>query len=146
MILKFTILGPPRTKKTSNRLIRVGGFHKVLPSKAYCDWLKTALQWGPMIRHAARKAHFDVPLQGRVAIRATFFRDANRGDLTGYEQALADALQEPLYRGMKQIREGIGIIQDDRQIVHWDGTRLAVDRENPRVEVEVILLEDTDHG
>jgi len=139
-MISFTIPGAPRTKKTSNRLVVAGGCYKVLPSKAYCRWLDVALQWGALIRTQARQQGHALPLAGPVSIRAIFYRDANRGDLTGYEQALADALQAPAYRGLRQSRLGMGIIQDDRQIAHWDGSRLAVDREDPRIEVEVSLL------
>jgi hypothetical protein len=29
------------------------------------------------------------------------------------------------------------VLADDRQIASWDGSRLLIDRENPRVELEV---------
>lgn len=33
-----------------------------------------------------------------------------------------------------------GLIGDDRQIQHWDGTRLHVDRDRPRIEVKIEIL------
>ena len=54
---------------------------------------------------------------------ATFYRDAERGDATGYYQGLADVLQE------------IGVVTDDKHLTQWDGSRLLVDKANPRVVV-----------
>ena len=60
--------------------------------------------------------------------RALFYRDANRGDAVGYYQGLADVLEE------------IGLLADDEHIVSWDGSRLLLDRVNPRVEVTLTPL------
>ena len=46
-------------------------------------------------------------MTGPVRVSATFYRDRNAGDLVGYMQALADALQKA------------GVLVDDRQIVSW---------------------------
>jgi hypothetical protein len=54
---------------------------------------------------------------------AIFYRDANRGDAVGYYQGLADVLEKAQ------------VITNDKFITQWDGSRLLVDRENPRVEL-----------
>ena len=41
----------------------------------------------------------------------------------------------------KLIRKGAGIIEDDVQIVSWDGSRLAKDAARPRIEVTVFVVE-----
>lgn len=41
----------------------------------------------------------------------------------------------------KLSRKGLGIIADDEQVVHWDGTRLYVDKVRPRIEVEINVIE-----
>ncbi len=76
-----------------------------------------------------------LPITGPVSIEATFYRDALRGDAAGYYQALADLIQEPHGK-----RGGLGIILDDKQIQHWDGTRLDKDKGNPRIEVTVHII------
>jgi Holliday junction resolvase RusA-like endonuclease len=135
--MTFTIHGPPRTKKTSNRIVRVKGRPVVLPSKANETWARAAVLQMRSEYHrstvlavdpAAGKLTLDRPLgpiNTPVKVAATFYRDANRGDLIGYMQALADAL------------EAAGVVENDRLIVSWDGTRMLVDRHAPRVEVTV---------
>ena len=138
MSLHFTILGAPRTKKTSQRIVHVGAFVKVLPSKQYQEWFKNSMRQAPLIRRSLEEQGGSLPLTGEVRVQAIFYRDAVRGDLLGYAQGLADYLQEPaLSRTGKPRRKGAGVILDDAQIVSWDGTRALVDRANPRIEVEI---------
>lgn len=115
----MTVYGAPRTKKTSNRVVRAGRFTKVLPSEAFERWEALAV---PQMRIAwAGRA----PIAHAVNVRAVFYRDAERGDAVGYYQALADAL------------ETAGVLVNDKHIVSWDGSRLAKDKNRPRVEVEI---------
>jgi len=60
-----------------------------------------------------------------VHVKALFYRDADRGDLCGYQQAGGDAL------------EAAGVVSNDKIIDSWDGSRRLIDRQNPRVEIEV---------
>lgn len=119
MRIALTLLGAPRTKKNSRRHVRVKGRTIPLPSAAYEAWaaplrcqLLLLVEQGNML-----------PLAEPVHVAATFYRDANRGDLVGYMQALADLLEDG------------GIVADDKWIHGWDGTRLALDRQRPRVEL-----------
>lgn len=126
--MTFIIEGPPRTKKTSNRLVRVRGRHVVLPSKANETWARAAVL---QLRAAcARLLPLSMtpptPIGVPVNCRAVFYRDANRGDLIGYMQALADALEDAF------------VLANDRLIVSWNGTQMLVDRARPRV---VVTLE-----
>jgi Holliday junction resolvase RusA-like endonuclease len=115
----MTIYGAPRTKKTSNRILQFGKFKKIVPSEQYIRWQASAV---PQMRVAwAGRVAVNYP----VNVRAVFYRDANRGDLIGYMQALADALQTAR------------VLEDDRFVVSWDGTRMRVDRKRPRVEIEI---------
>lgn len=148
MTLSFAIAGPPRTKKTSNRVVRItpkgGGrsFTKILPSAAFEEWFDVAMSQAPMIRRKLLDQGFDLPLRGPVAVRATFYRDRFAGDATGFYQALADWLQEPVIdpdTGRTR-RNGAGIIGDDSQVMHWDGSRLAKDANCPRIEVAIEVL------
>lgn len=142
MRISFTIAGAPRTKKTSNRIVRIPGkggargFTKILPSEAHEAWFKLAMQQAPGIRMALLRAGAELPLAGDINARVTFFRERESGDFLGYAQAIADFLQEPKHdeRG-KVRRNGAGIIVDDVQIRSWDGSRLAKDAARPRIEV-----------
>lgn len=123
MTIQFTVWGAPRTKKTSNQVVTRGGV-RVLPSKAWTRWVKTA----PILRGTNR----DEPVRQVLGvpdkpynIAATFYRDARRGDAVGYYQGLADLLEKRR------------VISDDKFFVSWDGSRLEIDRENPRVVVRL---------
>ena len=123
----FTILGPPATKKTSQRIVRNKrtGRMWVRPSERTDDWTASAVaqlrvafaKWarGWVGGHGA----VDVP----VNVRALIYRARNAGDAVNFYQAIADAL------------EAAGVVENDRLIVSWDGSRLLLDRKNPRVEL-----------
>ncbi len=113
---RLVVSGPPRTKKTSNRIFRVGGKPKVMPSEAWLNWAATATvsRLVPM--------PWSNPT-GDLNLCALFFRDADRGDAVGYYQGIADLLERR------------GILANDKQIVSWDGSRLLIDRTRPRVEL-----------
>lgn len=127
--MRLVIWGAPRTKKTHNMLARAGGRMIVLPSKAWTRWVKTA-----RLEYTFPHPGFPCEITPRpfatpIAVRALFFRDANRGDLVGYMQGLADLLEQ------RQI------LTNDRLIESWDGTRLLLDRERPRVELHITPVE-----
>lgn len=119
--MTYIIRGAPRTKKTSNRLVMAGKYPRVLPSAAFKSYERVAV---PQLW--AQHRGLGMPtFHGPVSVKATFYRDKNLGDWTGFVQALADIL------------EAAQVVVNDRQIKHWDGTRLDKDAENPRVELEV---------
>ncbi len=43
--------------------------------------------------------------------------------------------------GLADILEAAGIVEDDKWIVSWDGSRLEVDHKRPRVEVELSTVD-----
>lgn len=118
---RFIIQGAPRTKKNSNIVTTKGKHPRVLPSAAFSKWNRIA----QMELARVRAKYTGFPIAVEINVRALFYRDAERGDAVGYYQALADALQEG------------GILIDDKYAVSWDGSRLLVDKENPRVEVQI---------
>src|SRR5579884_4017709 len=115
-IASFVIFGRCRTKKTSNRLVRAGKRWRVLPSEAFETWQSSAV---PQLRIFWT---CKPPIERPVNVAAVFYRDASRGDAVGYYQSLADILQTA------------GVVEDDKWIVSWDGSRLDKDAANPRVE------------
>lgn len=139
MTATFTILGSPRTKKTSQRIVRnrATGKMLIISAKAKADWETTATeqlraQRGPTtivnVRRKGKMIALPVQFSGPVRVTALFYRDRDIGDATGFYQALADALEKS------------GVLANDRQIEDWDGSRRLVDRANPRVEVTVEAL------
>lgn len=143
----FSILGAPRTKKTSNRIIQIKakgggrGFTKILPSEAHEAWFKDALFQAPAIRQRLSAMGLELPILGSICVSATFYRERNAGDLLGFAQALADWMQEPkMLPSGKQSRAGAGIIRDDVQIIAWDGSRLSKDASCPRIDVSLQVV------
>jgi hypothetical protein len=135
MRLRLVIWGAPRTKKTSNQGVRTGrvcpacklraGPIRVFPSKAWREWVKKA-------RVTVGERGHDLvscrpgPLPDRpYRCSAIFYRDADRGDMIGFAQGLADFLEQRK------------VISNDKWIRSWDGSRLDVDRARPRVELTI---------
>lgn len=116
--VELVVFAAPRTKKNSGGVLTRGGKKFHVPSPAYLVFE------AEVVAAAARLQLGQLP-EGAYNVRATFYRDARRGDAVGYYQALADALQRA------------GVVANDAQLVAWDGSRLALDRLRPRVEVTV---------
>ena len=154
MTFYLKIPGPPRTKKTSNRLVGFGApcklcgrppYNKVLPSEAHEKWFNQSMLFAPLIRRQLEKMKVVLPIKNKIQVRALFYRERDDGDLVAYEQALGDYLQEPKQSRKnpgKLVRNGAGVIADDKQIASWDGSRLMKDKDNPRIECEISTLDD----
>lgn len=125
--LKLTLQGRPTTKKNSPRVVRMGGFTKVLPSKAYEDYEKGCLWQLMRYKHQS----FSTP----VHLKCLYYMPDKRAypDLQGLLQATADILEKAR------------IIENDRLIVIHDGSRIAgLDKNNPRVEIEIMEMPEDD--
>lgn len=126
--MKFTILGAPRTKKNHMRIVRgKAGKPRLIQAASHDAWSEAAVlqlrtQGRPIISAIGA-------IIGPVNMRALVYRDrAGRADLLNYLAAISDAL------------EAAGIVADDSLVAGVDGSRLLVDRANPRVEVELSPL------
>lgn len=163
--MKLIVHGQAYTKKTSNVATitrarphkttgKVGGQPcpacgaklraLVFPSEAWRNWVRQALVTieGARLLPIARSSPAAYllakqgetgrawrPITARVSCRAIFYRKQDGpGDLVGYFQGLADLLEKR------------GVLEDDSLIRSWDGSRLDVDRQQPRVEVELVEL------
>lgn len=119
--MKLVIYGRPTTKKNSSRIVRVGKFHKVLPSKYYCEYEKEAIK---QFLQQGIKGCFTGPI--RITCKYYMPDKRSSPDLVGLLQASSDILQEA------------GIIADDKYIVSYDGSEIVgVDRKNPRAEITI---------
>lgn len=126
---RFVVPGAPRQKKNAGAIVFVGQrcrgcnrgrFPKLIPAKPWARWkadaAKTVRLWAPP----------ETVLEP-VHCRAFFYRDTARR---------VDA--HNLYEGLADLLVDTGVLGDDDQIVSWDGSRLFIDRKNPRTEVELV--------
>lgn len=129
MTFSFEIAIRPVTKKNHGQIVFVpvkGSSKKrpiMLPSEDYREFDEAAQRVLFHVRQRLSES-IDVP----VNCCAVFYRDANRGDLVNYLQALADTLEKA------------GIVTNDRLIVGWDGSRMDKDQSRPRIEVTLTTL------
>jgi Holliday junction resolvase RusA-like endonuclease len=140
----FVVRGAPRSKKNSPRIFTTGkvcrtcgkrdGFPSVHPSLAYEEWEADAIRQCMTIKPKLRAAGVELPIVHPISIEALFYLAPTKAgsmrldcpDLSNLLEALADMLQEA------------GIIQDDRLIEDWDGSRRLLGE--PRVEVFIAIL------
>ena len=123
----ITISGRPITKKNSQQIVRNPRTKKprVIQSDAYNAYEEECL-W-KLRRYSGKK------FPGPVQIKALFWMPNRKSwpDLMGLLQATCDILQKA------------EIIVNDRNVISLDGSRIVgVDKDNPRVEIEISEMEE----
>ena len=118
--MNITIHGDPRTKKNSLRAFN----GRVLPSKAYIDYARVAL---PQLLEIQTDM-----IRTPVNVRCVYHMQTRRKtDLVN------------LLEGTLDLLVSAGILEDDnsRIVAGMDGSRVAYDKTNPRVEIEIPEVE-----
>lgn len=121
-IIKFTVPLSPITKKNSQRIAVRGGRPIILPSEKHKEYESIALWYIPK-----RGEPIDFP----VNVRCLFYMPNNRlCDLTNHLESIDDVMVKA------------GLLKDDNYkiIVSHDGSRVLVDKDNPRTEVEITKI------
>lgn len=123
--MQFTISGNPITKKNSSRIVNVGTYHKLLPSKQYEEYEKSCL---PYV-HKYRNLHIDYPVNVKLLY---YMKTKRKVDLPNLINGTLDMLVD------------YGVLADDnRNIVYsTDGSRVLWDKENPRTEVTIDPIDE----
>lgn len=124
--MKIILTGDPRTKKNSQRIIRIGRGSRIIPSKAYMDYAEEcALQ---LLAQRATNAGIDYP----VNVACVYFMPTRRKvDLTNLNEAIHDILVANYV-----------LMDDNRDIIaSTDGSRVEYDKQHPRVEITITPLE-----
>jgi Holliday junction resolvase RusA-like endonuclease len=124
--MRLVIAGAPRTKGNSRVFFSVKGRPVFAPSKQYQKWIARARYF---IEMEKTRLGLKEPISAPVQVRAVFYRDRACGDLDNYQKGLGDALQR------------YGVIENDRLIESWDGSRLAKDAHDPRIELEITVIQ-----
>lgn len=123
--MKLTIYGDPRTKKNSARILKSrSGGRFVAPSKAYVDYEMDCLR-------QIKRPHS--PITARVNVRCAYYMATQRKvDLANLIEATCDILVKA------------HVLEDDNSkiVAAHDGSRVELDREKPRVEIEIEEMED----
>jgi Holliday junction resolvase RusA-like endonuclease len=135
VIVRLTILGEPASKANSRELVKFGRGDKARPalikSKKARDYERDALR---QIPSAARAG-----LTGPVRVTLRIFYASERPDLD--ESVVLDVLQNRYHgKGEARVLVQRGVYANDRQ-VREKHVYHAIDRTNPRAEIEVEALQ-----
>jgi len=124
--VKFIIPTAPRTKKNHSRIFRMKKTKaiRIMPSKQWETFCENALVF---LKLQITKSKIQ-PINFPVNCKAVFYRDRENGDAVGYYQGLADVL------------EVAKVVENDKWIVSWDGSKLQKDIKNPRIEIEIARI------
>ena len=127
---KFTIPVKPRTKKNHSQLVTLKtGRQILLPSKTYAEFEKAVKKWYNEAPDNIQNIYVDYPIN----LKCLFYKEKNyKSDLAGYLQAIQDTLVK------------VGMLEDDNHYIveSTDGSRVYLDRENPRIEVTITESEN----
>ena len=121
--MKFTIPVAPRTKKNHSQLVTLkNGRQMLLPSKSYKEFEKKVCRWVKI-----NLMDFE-PISSPVNMACRFYKDKDyKSDLPGYLQAICDAL----------VVANVFTDDNHRIISSTNGSEVFLDRENPRIEIEI---------
>lgn len=122
--MRLILYGRPITKKNSSRVVRCGSFTKILPSRAFVEYERDCLK---QITGEQKQA-----LSGRYNLCCVYYMPTrHRVDLVNLLEATCDILVKA------------GVIKDDNSsiVASHDGSRVLYDKNNPRVEIEILEME-----
>ncbi len=88
--VKLILFGAGQTKKNRPQLFGKGTGPIIIPSQDYLDWLDLQLEEKALLKQDLGDA---IPLRGPVSLYMTVFRKQDAGDLFGFADAVADAIQ-----------------------------------------------------
>lgn len=120
--MKFTIYGNPITKKNHGNIVMVKGHPIMLPSKPYQEYEKKCKEYMPQID----------TINYPIILKCNYFMETKRKcDLVNLLQATCDVLVK--YK----------VLEDDNYTIisSYDGSSVDYDKDNPRVEIEIIKKE-----
>lgn len=127
-MLEFTIPVAPRTKKNHGQIVTLKtGRTMMLPSKQYREFEKE------VVKFVDNNFGNIEPIDKPINLCCKFYKDKDyKADLMGYLQAIQDALVKAKL-----------LLDDNHKIVETtDGSKIFLDRRNPRVEVSISFKEE----
>ena len=126
--MQIIILGNPITKKNSSRIVtkKLKDGRKIpfiMPSEHYVKYEKEAKKYMPRL---------DKPIDYPITLKCNYYMETRRKcDLVNLLQATSDILVK------------YGVLLDDNYTIisSYDGSSVEYDKENPRVEINIISKE-----
>lgn len=124
--MKIIVMTNPRSKKNSQEIIfnRKTGRRMVIQNKRYTEFEKSCKEFMPLL---------DKPIDYPINLSCKFYVcDARRRDIANYIEAIQDILVK--YK----------VLEDDNYniVSSLDDCNMQIDRENPRVEIEITKKND----
>jgi Holliday junction resolvase RusA-like endonuclease len=121
--MTITLPGEPRTKKNSQRIVMAGGRPVVLPSKQYKEYRECCLWRIP----GWQKTRINYPVNVQCEY---YIGTARKVDMVNLMEETLDILVDA------------GVLADDnsRIVVSHDGSRVMLDRENPRAVITITRM------
>ena len=130
----FTLYIAPRTKKNHSRIVTLKNGRRFLrPSKQYEEFEENIIDELFLAKHRFKELGqeidlFTLQIDYPINLKCVFYKDKNyKADLCGYLQAIQDCL----------VKYGVLADDNDKIIKSVDGSRCEVDKENPRIEIEI---------
>jgi Holliday junction resolvase RusA-like endonuclease len=137
-VIRFTILGQPCSKANSRQIVTIGQRPQVIKSKAARDYEHDAVRQIPPVAR--------VRLEGPVRVTLRLFYASERPDLD--ESIVLDVLQDrwgkPMMGEARPLLQH-GVYRNDRQ-VREKHVFHAIDKANPRAEIEVEAMQTQQQG
>lgn len=126
MQYNFIVSGSPIVKKNTQKVVRNGRRSFVVYSGQYKEWMHRAMD------ELALQKRPDQPIDYPVILMCKFFMQTKRVvDLSA------------LYEGIQDTLVKMDVLKDDNfnYVAGHDGSRVLLDRENPRTEVSIYPLQ-----
>lgn len=118
--MKIVINEPPRSKKNSMQIIRLGSRYSLTQSKQYKEYKRSCAKYLTGV--------VETPINIPVVVRCEYYMPTRRRvDLTNLMAATHDLLVD------------YGILADDNRdvIASVDGSRVYYEKDNPRTEITI---------
>lgn len=124
--MKIIIPITPRSKKNSQEIVfnRKTGHRMVIQNKKYTEFEKECKKYIPILN--------EPPINYRINLKCEFYvPDARKRDIANYLEAIQDVLVK------------YNLLEDDNYniVASIDGCSMQIDRENPRIEIEITKKE-----
>lgn len=140
-MLSFTITGNPYVKK-SNQRIQIRGRRPVkVNTKRYNEWREDALR---QLEKLGFDPQFKIKKKMGQSVQAQIDYPVNL-KIIFYKETRGAVDLSALYEGIQDVLVEVGCLEDDNYniVAGHDGSRVRVDKQNPRMEIEITKMEES---